>query len=113
MIQPTCQVLTVVAAQDVPLVDVQMVTGWPVLTAWLRASCMSPSKEFTSPEIRFDAVMYLKVGVPTAVRMPTIMTTMMSSSIVNPAWRFFGVIPFMGTDARRANLLEPDAAADG
>jgi hypothetical protein len=65
--------------------EAHTVTGSPSLIASVRAKRMSASKPLISEEMRLEAVTYLKLGRPIAATMATIVMTMTSSNIVNPA----------------------------
>ena len=86
MIQPDVQAPPFVdPMQLVPLEEAHTVTGRPSLIASVRAKRMSASKALISDEMRFEAVTYLKLGRPIAAMMATIVMTITSSKIVNPA----------------------------
>jgi hypothetical protein len=65
--------------------EAHTVTGKPCLIASVRAKRMSASKPLISEEMRLEAVTYLKLGKPTAAMIATIVMTITSSNIVNPA----------------------------
>ncbi len=56
----------------IPLKELLKSLGRPSLMASLRANCISPSRPFTSVEIRFEVVTYLNEGTPMAMRIAMI-----------------------------------------
>src|ERR1700685_3012192 len=86
-IQPVAQLVEPEQAVSAAFAE-HTVTYWPSRSASPRAYWRSPSSELISEDMRYELVMLVNAGTPTATSIATMHTTTTSSTSVTPDCRF-------------------------